>query len=210
MLDYDAYSAFDIEYDYDTREVFDKYLRGEIALSHYLDFLNYQEGAYPANYNKLRCLENHDQPRICAFVKDERALENYTAFLYFMKGTTLIYAGQEFENDRTPSLFEREPIDRAGRDISGLMRRLYEIKSREFGSADWYEAQADDLHDIAVCQRGGNGRRFAGVFSLKADSSDAAVPVSDGVYENLIDGRELNVEGGRLALDGRPVIFRAE
>lgn len=210
MLDYDAYSAFDIEYDYDTREVFDKYLRGEIALSHYLDFLNYQEGAYPANYNKLRCLENHDQPRICAFVKDERALESYTAFLYFMKGTTLIYAGQEFENDHMPSLFEREPIDRAGHDISGLMRRLYEIKSREFGGADWYEAQADDAHDIAVCQRGGNGRRFVGVFSLKAESGDAAVPVPDGTYENLIDGRSVTVEGGKLAIDGRPVIFRAE
>ena len=28
----------------------------------------------PANYNKMRCLENHDQPRICSFVKDEKAL----------------------------------------------------------------------------------------------------------------------------------------
>ena len=90
------------------------------------------------------------------------------------------------------------------------MRRLYEIKSREFGGADWYEAQADDAHDIAVCQRGGNGRRFVGVFSLKAESGDAAVPVPDGTYENLIDGREVKVEGGKLAIDGRPVIFRAE
>lgn len=46
-LDYDEYSAFDIEYDYDTRESFDKYLRGEIALTHYLDMLNFQEAIYP-------------------------------------------------------------------------------------------------------------------------------------------------------------------
>ena len=127
-LDYDAYSAFDLEYEYDIREVFDKYLQGKIALSHYLDMLNYQEGAYPANYNKLRFLENHDQPRIASFLWDETALKNYTAMLYFLKGTTLIYAGQEFENEHLPSLFEKEPIERrTGLDLSPLLRQLYAL-----------------------------------------------------------------------------------
>ena len=90
MLDYDAYQAFDMEYEYDIREVFDKYLAGKAALSHYLDMLNFQEAIYPANYNKLRFLENHDQPRIASFIHRESDLINYTAFLYFLKGTTLI------------------------------------------------------------------------------------------------------------------------
>ena len=106
-------SAFDLEYEYDVREAFDKYLQGKIALSHYLDMLNFQEAMYPANYNKLRFLENHDQPRICSFVHDEQALVNYTAYLYFLKGTTLLYGGQEFENTHTPSLFEKGAV-RAG------------------------------------------------------------------------------------------------
>ena len=97
-LDYDMYEAFDMEYEYDIREAFDKYLQGKIVLSHYLDMLNFQEAIYPANYNKLRFLENHDQPRICSYVKGEQSLRNYTAMLYFLKGTTLLYAGQEFEN----------------------------------------------------------------------------------------------------------------
>ena len=109
-LDYDEFEAFDIEYEYDVREAFDKYLRGEAVLSYYLDMLNFQEAIYPANYNKLRFLENHDQPRICSSVERECDLVNYTAFLYFLKGTTLIYAGQEFENSHLPSLFEREPV----------------------------------------------------------------------------------------------------
>ena len=111
-LDYDAFSAFDMEYEYDVREAFDQYLAGKIVLSHYLDMVNFQEATYPANYNKLRFLENHDQPRIASFVRDEASLKNFTAMLYFEKGTTLIYAGQEFEDDHVPSLFEREPIDR--------------------------------------------------------------------------------------------------
>lgn len=107
--DGEVFRAFDLEYEYDVREVFDQYLRGEVPLSRYLDALSFQEACYPANYNKLRFLENHDQPRIASFVRDERALVNYTAMLYFLKGTTLLYAGQEFENDHLPSLLTSTP-----------------------------------------------------------------------------------------------------
>ena len=209
-LDYDAYSAFDMEYEYDVREVFDKYLRGEAALRHYTDMLNFQEGCYPANYNKLRFLENHDQPRICSFVRDERALINYTAMLYFIKGTTLIYAGQEFENDHLPSLFDIDKMDRhTGRDKSGLMRTLYGIKQR-FGEADWFTAAADDANDIAVMQRGSQGKRFVGIFSLKAKGADVSIAVPDGEYENLIDSSTVTVSGGMLHCGGKPIIFQAE
>ncbi len=209
-LDYEAFSAFDIEYEYDVREVFDKYLRGEIALSHYLDMLNFQEGCYPANYNKLRFLENHDQPRIASFVHGERALVNYTAMLYFLKGTTLLYAGQEFENDHLPSLFDIDTIDRGtGRDLSALLCRLYGIKQR-FGSHDWFRAAADDAKDIALLQRGSEGRRFVGVFSLKAMEADVPVDLPDGSYENLIDGTTAAVHGGTLHCTGAPVILCTE
>ncbi len=206
-LDFDEFSAFDLEYEYDIREAFDRYLQGKCVLSDYLDRLNVQEGMYPANYNKMRFLENHDQPRICSYVKDERALENFTAYLYFLKGTTLIYAGQEFENDHTPSLFEREPIDRAtGRDLSALLHRLYGVKQR-FGCKDWFRADADDENDIAVLQRGSEGRRFVGVFSLKAKSAPVKVDAPDGSYENLIDGSTVAVQDGTLSCEGKPVIF---
>ena len=73
--DGEVFRAFDLEYEYDVREVFDQYLRGEVPLSRYLDALSFQEACYPANYNKLRFLENHDQPRIASFVRDERGDE---------------------------------------------------------------------------------------------------------------------------------------
>lgn len=206
-LDTDMFSLFDLEYEYDIREVFDKYLAGKARLSHYLDMLNFQEGVYPANYNKLRFLENHDQPRICSYVHDERALENYTAFLYFLKGTTLIYAGQEFENTHLPSLFDKDPIDRkTGRDLSSLLCRLYAIKQR-FGSADWFRAEADDAKDIAVLQRGSGNRRFIGVFSLKGQSAEITVDLSDGSRENLLDGTAVEVKDGKLFCNGKPMIL---
>ena len=209
-LDYDEYAAFDIEYDYDTRECFDKYLRGEIALTHYLDMLNFQEAIYPANYNKLRCLENHDQPRIRSFVPRECDLINYTAFLYFLKGTTLIYAGQEFENIHLPSLFEKDTISRGtGRDLSKLMRRLYEIKHDHFGCEDYFLAAGDDKNNIAVLERGGSGKRFIGVFSLRSVSAEVSVELPDGSYPELISGMAVEVSGGKLRCTGTPLILEA-
>lgn len=207
-LDHDVYSAFDIEYEYDVREVFDKYLRGEIALTHYLDMLNFQEAVYPENYNKLRFLENHDQPRICSFVKTESDLINFTAFLYFLKGTTLIYAGQEFENEHLPSLFEKEPFDRrTGHDLSPLLHRLYEIKHQHLGSRDYFSASGDDLRHIAILERGGPAHRTLGIFSLRSQCAHVPVNAPDGNYENLIDGETVLVEAGKLYCGGEPVIF---
>ena len=208
-LDYDMYEAFDMEYEYDIREAFDKYLQGRIALSHYLDMLNFQEAIYPANYNKLRFLENHDQVRICSYVKDEKALQNYTAMLYFLKGTTLLYAGQEFENDHLPSLFDKDPIDtKTGKDLTPLLKTLAGVK-REFGTQDYFRSEADDENDIAVMQRSGDRGHFVGVFSLKAKSSEVSVPAPDGVYENLLDGSAVKVENGKALCTGAPVIFRS-
>ena len=199
--DSELFRAFDIEYEYDIREVFDRYLQGKAPLSHYLDLLAYQDCIYPANYNKLRFLENHDQPRICSMIRNENDLINYTAMLYFLKGTTLLYAGQEFENDHLPSLFEREPIDRAtGRDLSPLLRRLYEIKHTALSPDDAFFAAADDDNDIAILRR-------IGVFSLRSRDAEVALEAPDGVYENLIDGTEVAVRGGTLRCKGDPIIL---
>lgn len=211
MLDADGYAAFDIEYDYDTRDAMDKFLAGKATLSHWLDLINYQEGAYPANYNKLRCLENHDQPRIASFISDMSALNSYTAMLYFLKGTTLIYAGQEYADTHLPSLFEKEPINRAtGHDLSALMQRLYTIKRDCFGHSDWFWSETDDETSLAICERGGGGRRFVGIFPLCAKAQECTVNVPDGDYKELIYGGTVSVRGGKLCCDGTPLIFQAE
>lgn len=210
-LDTDMYSAFDMEYEYDIRETFDKYLAGKAPLSQYLDLLNFQEAVYPENYNKMRCLENHDQPRIRSLVASDAANANFTAFLYFLKGATLIYAGQEFSCTHLPSLFEREPIDRAaGADISPLLQKLKGVKAL-FGGSDWFCASGDDALDIAVCRRGerGGGAEFMGVFSLKGKSGEVAVDAPDGEYENLLGGA-VSVSGGRLLCTGEPAIFKVK
>lgn len=93
--DSELYEVFDVCYDYDVQPYFDGYLNGKFCLQSYVDMLNLQEVIYPENYIKLRFLENHDNLRAKFRVPNEKQLRNWTAFLYFQKGSVLIYAGQE-------------------------------------------------------------------------------------------------------------------
>ena len=144
-------------------------------------------------------LENHDQPRIASFVKNEKALVNYTAFLYFLKGTTLIYAGQEYVNDHVPSLFEKDVFDReTGKDISPLLDKLYRIKKDVLSAEDYFKGSADDVHHVAILERDDNRAKKLGVFSLKGLSADVKVDFPDGNYTNHMDGETVQVSGGVL------------
>ena len=201
--DYELFDAFDMEYDYDIREVFDKYLKGKTTLSNYMDMFNYQEAIYPQNYDKMRCLENHDQPRICHYVKNKSDLENYTAFLYFLKGSTLIYAGQEFGCDETPSLFDKDVFPRnTGIDISSLLAKLDTIKKTVLDDDDYFKADADDENDIAILERDNNKSKKVGIFSLKSKSADVKVDLPDGDYKNEISGETVAVSNGKIHCNG--------
>jgi len=208
--DAEAYAAFDIEYAYDIQTVFDRWLEGTASLSHYLDLIDFQENAYPRGFNKLRYLENHDTPRIAGRLGRGLSLENLTAFMYFLKGTTLIYAGQEVASDHTVTLFDRDPVSwETGSDLSPLMARLAQIKHKALGCEDSFSVQADDEHDIAMLIREGEWGRAIGLFSLRGEAVAMPVGAPDGTYVNLIDALPVEVRDGMLATDGRPVIVLA-
>ena len=209
--DTEAYRAFDIEYAYDVEECFGSYLAGTASLSHYLDLLDFQECAYPANYNKLRFLENHDTERIASRLEGGFSLENLTAMVFFLKGATLIYAGQERALDHRPALFDRDPIAwEEGCDLGGLIERLAVIKHGYLGCEDGIFCRADDEKHVALLVREGEGRRSVGIFSLKGLAAEVECGLADGVYENLIDGTSVQVAGGKLACTGAPIIVSVQ
>ncbi len=208
--DTEAFSAFDIEYAYDVQTVFDHWLEGTAPLSHYLDLIDFQESVYPRGFNKLRYLENHDIPRIAGRLERGLSLENLTAFLYFLKGATLIYAGQEVASDHTVTLFDRDPVVwDTGSDLSPLMAQLAQIKREVLGCEDFFSSRADDAHDIAVLMREGEWGRAFGVFSLRGEKAEVTVDVPDGSYTNLIDALPVEVRSGTLVTDGKPLIILA-
>lgn len=207
LSDSELFQAFDVSYEYDIFTYFMDYLQEKIPLREYAAAINRQESIYPENFVKLRFLENHDRARAKLMIGDERRLRNWTAFLYFQKGMTLLYAGQERENEHRPSLFEKDVVHwNTGKDISGLLSRLYQIKKDPLLADSRYEVTAMP-RDILLASHCKDDRQMLGIFSMRGESSLVRVDAPDGVYTNLIDDRDIEVYGGVLRTDGEPVII---
>lgn len=210
LSDSEIFQAFDISYEYDIFDCFRDYHTGKIPLSRYAEAVNQQEYIYPANYVKLRYLENHDNPRAAFMIPDEAMLINWTAFIYFQKGMTLIYAGQEVEAVHCLGLFDKDTIVwETGKDLSGLLQALGKIKKNPLLTNSSYEVCALPHDILYACHRAGEDR-LVGIFSLRGEHSLISVNIPDGYYTNLIDGKEVEVADGKLPCYGKPVIFEAQ
>ncbi len=208
--DSEMYQAFDVLYDYDIYGSLTDYVSGTGTLSSYSDAINRQEFIYPDNYVKLRFLENHDQPRARFLFPKERALRNATAFLYFQKGMTLIYAGQECGISHLPSLFDKDTVEWKSKDnidLSPLMKKLYEIRQNELFTDSTYRTKTYEDNVIkAIHSRG--GKKLIGVFSLDGEPGIIPIHAEDGCYENLIDGKKVEVMHGYISISGEPIIIK--
>ncbi len=206
--DGELYQAFDAGYEYDIFPTFLDYLKGKIPLERYVMELERQEIVYPDNYVKLRFLENHDNLRAAFLIPDARARRNWTALLYFRRGMALLYGGQEAGDPHLPSLFDKDPVDWSGEDLSPLLRRLYAVRRDPLlaRGACRVEAQPGDV--LRASYRG-EGRALVGVFSLKGSPALVEMDVPDGRYADLVGCGETEVAMGALSCAGEPVIFEA-
>ena len=210
LSDSEIFQAFDVSYEYDIFDWFRDYHSGRVPLGRYVEAVNRQEYIYPDNYVKLRYLENHDNPRAAFVIPDETALLNWTAFLYFQKGMTLLYAGQEVCAGHRPGLFDRDTVEwNTGKDLSAYLRRLGEIKKLPQFTDSSYEVRLLPNETICAVHRSG-GLRLVGVFSLRGECALVTADIPDGQYVNLIDGSKVEVCGGKLSGKGKPIIIQTD
>ena len=207
MSDAELYQAFDAGYDYDVYPYFRDYLEGKISLTQYADRLDAQEWLYPDNYVKLRFLENHDRARAAHILPDEKIRRNWTAFLFFQRGLTMIYNGQEADSTHVPSLFDKDPINwNTGRDQSAFLAHLAELKRDTIFAEGSYVLTALP-HDVLLAVYEKDGRRMAGLFSLRGESALVRFPAPNGVYQNCIDGSPVEIYEEQLAINGEPIVL---
>ena len=207
LSDAELYQAFDAAYDYDVYPYFRSYLEGRISLAEYAARLDIQEWMYPDNYLKLRFLENHDRARAAHVIPDEKSRKNWTAFLYFQRGLTLLYAGQEADDTHVPSLFDKDPVHwDTGRDQTQLLTRLAEIKRDPIFAAGSYTL-TPLAHDVLLALYAHEGRRVAGLFSLRGEPALVTLSAPNGVYRNAIDGSSVEIYENQLATAGEPIIL---
>lgn len=207
--DSEIFQAFDAAYDYDIFGIFRGYLEGKLPLSAYAEAVTRQESTFPENYVKLRYLENHDVARAAQAIPDETARLNWTAFQYFQKGMTLLYGGQEAGAVRRPDLFNKDDIVwNSGHDDTDLLRRLSELKREPLLTDSQYRVTALP-RDVLLATHEKGGKKLVGIFSVRGNASLVDVGVPDGRYENLITGDAVEIFGGRVGIDGTPVVIRA-
>jgi glycosidase len=207
--DSEVFEVFDIAYDYDIFGIFKGAVEGKCALSEYAQAVNGQESLYQDSYVKLRYLENHDQDRAAMIIPDERQLLNWTAFCYFQKGMTLIYAGQEAAQPHRPDLFDRDTVCwNTGKDLSVLMAKLAQIKKDPAFTDSRYCVQTRP-GNVLVAVHDCSGRKLVGIFCVGSPEEAVQVPLPDGCYEDQISGQTVIVSDGYVRAAGMPMIINA-
>lgn len=202
--DAEMYQAFDVLYDYDVYPSLKAYLLKEGTLKQYLDVVKLQEHIYPEDYLKIHFLENHDQQRIADIVKAPLVVANLTAWSFFMPGMGFIYAGQERLDDHRPDLFEKDVIlqKEKDQDFYRFIQTLIGIKKRPlFKNKTRFDIIESETPDLILAQHESDEEVWFGVFNLVSHIRRVKVPLEDGEYLNLLDGKMKRIYQGYITVD---------
>lgn len=203
----EIYEIFDMAYDYDVHPYFEGYLKGEVPFKRYLEELVKQEEIYPDNYVKMRNLENHDFGRFAPMVNnDPDLIANWTAQVFFSKGSTMVYAGQEVCDNNKPDLFDIDKVNWDGFDISPLITTLANIVKDPIFAYGHYDIKIVD-QEVFYGSYVLEGKKIIGIFNVGKETGSFVVDCKDGEYVNLLNNQKIIVTSGKLELTKEPMIF---
>jgi hypothetical protein len=206
--DCELYQAFDLTYDYDIWPIWQAAVTGDVPVGRYLEMLRFQDAVYPGNFIKMRCVENHDQPRIQRAAATPQQAIAWTAFQAFNKGAFLIYGGQEAGEVKTPTLFDREPVEWRGYPFQSLLTTLAKLK-KDPAVQGQFMLLADEPA-VQACWYSPDGSLF-GIFNLTAFTGQLPlVSLPDGSYTDLLSGQPVRVLNGQIPMPESALILRCQ
>jgi glycosidase len=206
ISDSELYRAFDLTYDYDICSIWQAAVVGKVPVVRYLEMLRFQDGIYPANFVKMRCVENHDQPRIMKLAPSRSQAQAWTAFQAFNKGAFLIYGGQESAATHTPSLFDVDKVPWGNYELQPFLTTLANLKK----DPAMVSGQLVLLESEPAIQATWHwpGASLYGVFDTGAGKGQTKVRLADGIYTDLLSGAPVSVKHGRIAMPDSALIMR--
>ena len=210
MSDGEAYNYFDILYCYDIQDEQGAFFQNNGGtLGAWLNAVLDQEGRYPPDYVKARYLDNHDLPRIAEHWRGDK-LKMIWALNFYLKGAAFVYAGDETSFDRQNSLFEYDEVQWSfgdeQKDLSEYIANLAAIKKHGIYSQGSFDVGMQG-EQTAVCQYKSGEAVSIGIFNFADDDTEVKLPLPDGVYENLVNHKEVVVSGGTLTVSKEAVII---
>lgn len=201
--DGEMYEAFDVLYNYDIFSYYHGYFKGENTLDELITAINAQEVIYPADYLKMRCLENHDQERAHAIIRDELSLINFTAYSFFAPGLGFLYAGQEVKATHKPNLFEKDPIDLEIKDekFYNFIKRLIAIKKHQvFKDKLYFNVEKASEGDVMIALLKSKEETYVGIFNLSEQEIEITLPFEARQLKDLISDQTYKVKNGKLKI----------
>ncbi len=204
--DGELYSAFDMTYDYDIWPIWQLAVQGKVPVRRYVEMLRYQDCIYPANYVKMRCVENHDQVRIMRLAPTRAQGTAWTAFEAFNKGPFLIYGGQESATKHTPSLFDVDKIDWGDYSMQPLLCRLARLKKDPAQvQGKFVIVQADPAIQAAWEY---SDKSLYGIFNTSGKAGYIMVSLPDGTYRDILNDGQITVRNNKTLLPEAAAIVR--
>ncbi len=204
--DGEIHQAFDLSYDYDIWPLWQTAVADPTAVPLYAGILPFQKGIYPAHTIKMRCVENHDQPRIMQHAPSRAQALAWTAFQAFNEGAFLIYAGQESENTHTPSLFDVDKVIWRDYGLQEFLTRLCRLKKDPVQMTGQFEVVTAVPAISAVWQSANEG--LYGVFNVSGAEGVMPTPLPDGQYVDGLTDRVVAVRDGEMMTPETAVILR--
>lgn len=207
--DCELYEAFDIEYDYDIWKKYEDYLHNRKNLNDWLLALKHQDCMYPKNYIKAHGLENHDRSRAAYHIKDEVRLRNMNALMFFLKGTTFIYAGQEACEEKLESLFDIDLTDWSTINkfhMVDLIKQCARIKKDKIFADGVFDILLSNK-EIAHLTYKNDTKRIECLFNVGNVQGDEVVSIKDGTYVNIFNNKDVVVKDSKVSLDKDPIII---
>lgn len=206
LSDSELYAAFDLTYDYDIWPIWQLAVQGKVPVRRYIEMLRYQDCIYPENYVKLRCVENHDQPRIMRLAPTRAQALAWTAFEAYNKGPFLIYAGQESGTKHTPSLFDNDKVDWGDYSVQPFLTRLAKLKKDPAQVEGRFVVVQADPAIQAVWEY--PGKNLYGIFNTSGKAGYIMVSLPDGTYRDILNDGQITIRNGKTQLPESAVIVR--
>ena len=209
--------GFDLLYPYNNFEYLKDYLikKDSSYLDIYKVLLEYEEAYNPSSNLRIRGLENHDQPRLIEYTKNERLLHTLLALPVFMKGPMFIYNGLETKADHNLSLFTKDLMDDTiDEKWFNYVKKVINFKKEEFN--------LDVLTSSILPSKGNNivirnnfkdGTKMYGLFNLSSSLTSSIIKseeLEDGAYIDYLTNKVYVIENKSIRVKEPLYLFKAE